>query len=124
MQQVPLGCCRNGRKRIRLKGMLRRVYGIPKRLEGKVLRRHKTTILDDVGGYLVSLGDREFIPTGLRTSLVVGSLLFCINHGGALWRSEMTTERWISVLLTYAMPYLVSVYGQYSYRRKINIRPR
>ncbi len=81
-------------------------------------------MMKDVWGYLVSLGDRDFIPTGLRTALVVGSLLFCINHGGAFWRGEMTTERWISVLLTYVMPYLVSVYGQYSYRRKINVKPR
>lgn len=68
--------------------------------------------------YLVSLFDPEFISTGLKTALVVGSLLFIINHGLALSRGEMTTDRWISVLITYLMPYLVSVYGQYSYRRK------
>lgn len=68
--------------------------------------------------YLVSLFDPEFVPTGLKTALVVGSLLFIINHGLALSRGEMTTDRWISVFITYLMPYLVSVYGQYSYRRK------
>jgi len=76
-------------------------------------------MVKNVWGYLASLLDPDFIPTGLRTAVVVGSLLFAINHGAALWRGEMTIERWISVLLTYAMPYLVSVYGQYSYRRKL-----
>jgi hypothetical protein len=74
-----------------------------------------------IRGYLVSLFDAEFIPTGIRTALFVGSLLFVINHGPAFLRGEMTFERWISVLLTYAMPYLVNVYGQYSYRRKMNL---
>lgn len=73
-----------------------------------------------IQGYIRSLFDAEFIPTGLKTALFVGSLLFLINHGPALLRGEMTQERWLSALLTYAMPYLVNVYGQYSYRRKIN----
>ncbi len=78
--------------------------------------------MKSVRRYLASLCDREFIPTGLRTALVVGSLLFCINHGLAFLRRDMTYERWISVFLSYVMPYLVSVYGQYSYRRKISVR--
>jgi hypothetical protein len=73
-----------------------------------------------IKGYIASLFDPEFIPTGLRTALFVGSLLFLINHGAAVFRGEMTQERWISVLLTYAMPYLVNVYGQYSYRHKMS----
>jgi hypothetical protein len=68
--------------------------------------------------YLASLFDPEFVSTGLKTALVVGSLLFIINHGLSLSRGEMTIDRWISVSITYLMPYLVSVYGQYSYRRK------
>lgn len=78
--------------------------------------------MKSVQEYLSSLFDREFIPTGLKTALVVGSLLFCINHGFAFLRQDMTYERWISVFLSYIMPYLVSVYGQYSYRRKMSVR--
>jgi hypothetical protein len=74
--------------------------------------------------YLVSLFDPEFVPTGLKTALVVGSLLFVINHGLALSRGEMTADRWISVVITYLMPYLVSVYGQYSYRRKFALEQK
>lgn len=72
--------------------------------------------------YLISLVDPELIPTGVRTAVVVGSLLFVINHGLAFWRGDMTQERWVSVILSYVMPYLVSVYGQYSYRRKMKPR--
>jgi hypothetical protein len=42
----------------------------------------------------------------------VGSLLFAINHGAALISGEMTTQRWISGLMTYGVPYCVSVYSQ------------
>lgn len=81
------------------------------------------SLMKAVKGYFVSLFDAEFIATGLKTALFVGSLLFLINHGPAFFRGEMTKERWVSVLLTYVMPYLVSVYGQYSYRRRINTLP-
>jgi len=72
-------------------------------------------------GYIFSLLEPEFVPTGLKTAAFVGSLLFLINHGNAFVRKEMTSERWISVVATYAMPYLVNVYGQYSYRRKLAV---
>ena len=75
-----------------------------------------------INEYVVSLFDKEFISTGLRTALFVGSLLFLINHGLAFLRGQMNFERWISVLMTYLMPYLVNVYGQYSYRRKLSRR--
>jgi hypothetical protein len=70
-------------------------------------------------GYLASLVDPEFIYTGLKTATFVGSVLFIVNHGMALLHGEMTIDRWISVSITYLMPYLVNVYGQYSYRLKL-----
>jgi len=69
--------------------------------------------------YLSSLFNQEFIPTGLKTALFVGSLLFLINHGAAFFRGEMNFERWTSVCITYLMPYLVNVHGQQAYRRKL-----
>lgn len=77
-----------------------------------------------VRGYILSLFDPEFIATGLKTAVFVGSLLFIINHGLAFLRGEMNRERWISVIATYAMPYLVNVYGQYSYRRKLSLQSK
>jgi len=38
-------------------------------------------------------------------ALVVGSLLFAINHGSAVLRGEMTRERWLR-LFTYLVPYM------------------
>lgn len=41
----------------------------------------------------------------LRVALVVGSILFMINHGQALMAGRMTRTRWFSGLLTYcALP--------------------
>jgi len=77
------------------------------------------SVMKSIQGYIVSLWDPEFISTGFKTAIFVGSLLFLINHGPALLRGEMTGERLISTAVTYTMPYLVNVYGQYSYRRKL-----
>jgi hypothetical protein len=70
-------------------------------------------------GYVVSLVNPKFILTGIKTAVFVGSLLFLVNHGLAFVRGEMTSDRWISVILTYIMPYLVNVHGQYSSRRRL-----
>ncbi|NEP47338.1 MAG: hypothetical protein F6K65_00175 [Moorea sp. SIO3C2] len=56
------------------------------------------------------------MPTALRVALVVGSLLFVINHGSALLQGQMTQQRWISAGLTYMVPYLVNIHGQYTIR--------
>lgn len=77
-----------------------------------------------IQGYLASLVDRECMATGVRTALLVGSILFMINHGSAVARQEMTRDRWISGALTYLMPYLVNVYGQYASRSRTQPQPR
>ncbi|HEY9750966.1 MAG TPA: nitrate/nitrite transporter NrtS [Allocoleopsis sp.] len=76
-----------------------------------------------IRGYLASLFDKEFIPTGFKTALFVGSLLFLINHGPAVLQSNMSRDRWISGALTYLMPYLVNVYGQYASRARSQPQP-
>ena len=63
--------------------------------------------------YWQSLGDREFVPTALKVALVIGSILFTLNHGWALVQGQMTRERWISGGVTYVVPYLVSIHGQH-----------
>lgn len=67
--------------------------------------------------YWQSLRDPQFARTAVRVALIIGTLLFVINHGLALWQGEMTRQRWFSALLTYLVPYCVSVHGQYSQRR-------
>jgi hypothetical protein len=44
--------------------------------------------------------------------------LFTINHGTALMQGKMTKGRWTSALLTYCVPYAVSIHGQYVARLK------
>lgn len=71
-------------------------------------------------GYFASLIDPKFVPTALKVALVVGSILFMINHGHALLTGTMKRDRWISAGLTYLVPYFVNIHGQYIsiYRHK------
>ena len=77
------------------------------------------TIVTGLKRYIVSLANPKFVSTGIKTAVFVGSLLFLVNHGLAFVRGEMTSERWISVILTYIMPYLVNVHGQHSSQRRL-----
>lgn len=77
-----------------------------------------------VRDYFACLVDPKLMPTALKVAIVVGSALFCINHGGALVRHEMTSERWFSVGLTYVMPYLVNIHGQFAQSRQAYVRKR
>ncbi|MEH2252324.1 nitrate/nitrite transporter NrtS [Nostoc sp.] len=57
------------------------------------------------------------MPTAFKVALFIGSLLFTINHGWAVLTGQMTSERWISVSLTYIVPYMVSIDGQHIGRK-------
>jgi Ni/Fe-hydrogenase subunit HybB-like protein len=70
-------------------------------------------------GYFRALLSPQFAPTGIRVALVVGTILLIINHGYAMVSGSMTSDRWLAASLTYLVPYLVNVHGQYSsYRRQ------
>jgi hypothetical protein len=56
----------------------------------------------------------KFSPTALKVALIVGSILFLVNHGNALLKGQMSRDRWISAMITYCVPYIVSMHGQYS----------
>ncbi|NJK72638.1 MAG: nitrate/nitrite transporter NrtS [Synechococcaceae cyanobacterium SM2_3_60] len=60
----------------------------------------------------------QFAPTAIRVALVVGSLLFAINHGAAVVGGRMSRDRWLAALLTYMVPYMVNVHGQASAVRR------
>ena len=64
-----------------------------------------------------------FRSIALKVSLIVGSVLFLVNHGSAVLEGEMTNERWLSATVTYLVPYTVSVHGQYiaKLRREVEI---
>jgi hypothetical protein len=63
-----------------------------------------------------SLVNPQFVPTAVRVALVVGTLLFAINHGRAALNGNMTRDRWLSGALSYFVPYVVNIHGQYSSR--------
>lgn len=66
-----------------------------------------------VWGYLLALSDRKLMPTAIKVSLVVGTIIFTVNHGYALYNGKMTRQRWISGLISYLIPYAVNIHGQY-----------
>lgn len=53
------------------------------------------------------------MPTAFKVAVVVGSLLFVINHSAALIQGTMTRDRWIAATITYLVPYFVNIHGQY-----------
>ena len=64
--------------------------------------------------YLKGLANRSHALPAMKVALVVGTILMLINHGEALFTSSMTNQRWISVALSYLVPYLVSIHGRIS----------
>lgn len=69
-----------------------------------------------------ALFDSKLAPTALKVSLIVGSILFTINHGAALAKGKMTRSRWLSGLITYVVPYSVNIHGQYISRSRSSIK--
>lgn len=72
--------------------------------------------------YIDSLSDRQLMPSAIKVALVVGSILFTINHGWAVIQDQMTLARWISGGLTYIVPYLVNIHGQHISRIRFQQR--
>ena len=75
--------------------------------------------MKNISRYLQALRDPQLAPTAFKVALVVGSVLFTINHGRAVFQGNMTRDRWISGLLTYLVPYGVNIHGQYTSRNKV-----
>ena len=59
-----------------------------------------------------NLSNPLLAATAVRVSLVIGTLLLLVNHGTAILSGQMSRERWIAALLTYLVPYCVSIHGQ------------
>lgn len=70
--------------------------------------------------FCLCLFNQEMMPTALKVSAVVGSILFVINHGSAVFKGEMDRERWIAAGLTYLIPYTVNIHGQFVSRSRKN----
>ena len=77
-----------------------------------------STSTQSPSNYLRSLFDPELVPTAVRVALIVGSIVFVINHGWALLQGQMSRARWVSGGLTYLVPYMVNIHGQYVSRKR------
>lgn len=73
-------------------------------------RAHPATVT--LADYRHSLRNPAFVPQAVRMALIIGSLVFAMNHGKALLQNEMNRDRWLSGALSFVTPYLVSIYGQ------------
>ena len=62
--------------------------------------------------------DPSLKPTAIRVALVVGTTLFILNHGAAVLEGKMNRNRWLAGLVTYLVPYTVSIHGQRVARSK------
>jgi hypothetical protein len=54
---------------------------------------------------------RDIVLRGIRVSLVVGTVLALINHGDTMLTGGLTLAAIYKVLLTYFVPFAVSVYS-------------
>ena len=74
--------------------------------------------LEQTKKYLTCLFDPRLAASAVIVSLIYGSILFIINHLEALIENQMTFHRWISALLSYLVPYMVSIHGRFSEKTK------
>lgn len=54
----------------------------------------------------------KVVMKALQVSLVVGTILVLINHGGILRGEIITTNRLIQIVLCFTVPFAVSLYSQ------------
>lgn len=61
-----------------------------------------------------------------RIALVVGTVLFCINHLDVVLRGDATASTWVKSVVTYMVPFVVSNLGVLtaSRRRQAPYDPR
>jgi short subunit fatty acids transporter len=59
------------------------------------------------------------VRRALATAAIVGSILVVINHGDALWNGDLAAGRLARILLTVAVPYVVSTVSSVQTRREL-----
>ncbi|EAZ91141.1 nitrate/nitrite transporter NrtS [Crocosphaera chwakensis] len=69
-------------------------------------------------GFFQALFNKNLSKMAIKVALVVGSIFFTIIHGKAVMQGKMTQDCWISGLLTYCVPYIVNIQGQYVMGRR------
>jgi hypothetical protein len=62
--------------------------------------------------------ERATLWFAIRMALVVGTILGIINHGQAIVTGHFTADRLFSLLLTYCVPFSVSLFSQVQGKRQ------
>jgi hypothetical protein len=75
--------------------------------------------MNSIGKYVECLFDPVLAVPAAKVALLVGTILLLINHAEALLQDNMSGHRWVSGLLSYVVPYMVSIHGRFSARNKI-----
>ena len=76
--------------------------------------------LKSIQEFARALVDPTLAPTAFKVALIVGSILFIINHGIAVIEGKMTQQLIISGIITYFVPYCINIHGQYVSRNRIS----
>jgi hypothetical protein len=62
--------------------------------------------------------ERDTLLFAAKLALVVGTILGLINHGQALFTGHLTTDQLIPMLVTYCVPFCVSMFSQAQGKRE------
>lgn len=72
----------------------------------------------DQRSFLAYCLERDTILFAIRMALFIGTILGLINHGQAILTGHFTTDRLVSLLVTYLVPFSVSLYSQVQGKRQ------
>jgi hypothetical protein len=62
--------------------------------------------------------ERDTLLFAAKLALVVGTILGLINHGQALFTGHLTIDQLIPMLVTYCVPFCVSMFSQVQGKRE------
>ena len=62
--------------------------------------------------------ERATLLFAMKLALVVGTILALINHGQAIISGHLTFDQLIPILITYCVPFSVSMYSQVQGKRE------
>src|SRR5579859_338797 len=84
----------------------------------KTLPDHTQSAHTSTSSLLSYCRERDTLLRSARMALVVGTVLALINHGPALIAGRFTPEQLLPSLITYLVPFTVSLYSQVQGKRQ------
>jgi hypothetical protein len=62
--------------------------------------------------------ERATLLFSIKIALIVGTILALINHGQAMFTGHFTFDQLVPILITYCVPFTVSMYSQVQGKRE------